>query len=219
MCAGALAGCEEYAGLVALCQMLPGPASSQVGFLIGLRRAGWAARSLPGRASRCPRRWRCSPSHGGTASARDHDGFGVLHGLQLVAVAVVAQAVWSMARTLCPDRRRTALALLAAVLLLVAGGPVVQIAALLLGAAGGALLCRDIAAAPGRRRCPWPAARAGSRSPRSRSCSWACRPWRQGRHTGCWRSPPSATAPARWCSAAVMSCCRCCATLWCRTGG
>jgi chromate transporter len=73
----------------------------------------------------------------------------VLHGLKLVAVAVVAQAVWSMARNLCPDRARAALALLAAGLLLVVQGAFVQIAALLIGAAGGALLCRNLPAAPG----------------------------------------------------------------------
>ena len=140
---------DEYAGLVGLCQMVPGPASSQVGFLIGLRRAGWGgafavwagftlpsailmfafARLLPHLAGRM------------TEAA--------LHGLKLVAVAVVGQAVWSMARNLCPDRRRAALALFAAALLLVAGGAFVQIAALLIGAIGGVLLCRDLPAAPG----------------------------------------------------------------------
>jgi chromate transporter len=73
----------------------------------------------------------------------------VLHGLKLVAVAVVAQAVWSMARNLCPDRVRVALALLAAALLLVVSGSLMQIAALLIGAIGGALLCRNLPAAPG----------------------------------------------------------------------
>jgi chromate transporter len=140
---------DEYAGLVALCQMVPGPASSQVGFLIGLRRAGWggavaawAGFTLPsaiamfGFALLAPR-------------LQGHATDAVLHGLKLVAVAVVAQAVWSMARNLCPDRPRAALALLAAALLLVGGGSVVQIAALLVGAAGGAALCRGLPAAPG----------------------------------------------------------------------
>ncbi len=140
---------EEYAGLVALCQMVPGPASSQVGYLIGLRRAGWggafaawAGFTLPsaivmfGFALLAPR------LEGPTTDA-------VLHGLKLVAVAVVAQAVWSMGRNLCPDRARAGLALVAAVLLLVVSGPVIQIAALLIGAIGGAVLCRDLPAAPG----------------------------------------------------------------------
>ena len=140
---------DEYAGLVALCQMVPGPASSQTGFLIGLRRAGWAGAfaawagfTLPsaivmfGFALLAPR------LEGPTTDA-------VLHGLKLVAVAVVAQAVWSMARNLCPDRARAALALLAAALLLVVSGSLAQIAALLIGAVGGALLCRNLPAAPG----------------------------------------------------------------------
>ena len=140
---------DEYAGLVALCQMVPGPASSQVGYLIGLRRAGWAGAfaawagfTLPsaivmfGFALLAPR------LEGPTTDA-------VLHGLKLVAVAVVAQAVLSMARNLCPDRARAALALLAAALLLVVSGSLVQIAALLIGAVGGALLCRNLPAAPG----------------------------------------------------------------------
>ena len=140
---------DEYAGLVALCQMVPGPASSQTGFLIGLRRAGWAGAfaawagfTLPsaivmfGFALLAPR------LEGPATDA-------VLHGLKLVAVGVVAQAVWSMARNLCPDRPRAALALLAAALLLVVSGAFVQIAALLIGAVGGALLCRDLPAAPG----------------------------------------------------------------------
>ncbi len=139
---------DEYAGLVALCQMVPGPASSQVGYLIGLRRAGWggafaawAGFTLPsaivmfGFALLAPR------LEGPTTDA-------ALHGLKLVAVAVVAQAVLSMARNLCPDRARTAVALLAAALLLVVSGAFVQIAALLIGAAGGALLCRELPSLP-----------------------------------------------------------------------
>jgi chromate transporter len=139
---------DEYAGLVALCQMVPGPASGQVGYLIGLRRAGWggafaawAGFTLPsaivmfGFALLAPR------LEGPATDA-------VLHGLKLVAVAVVAQAVWSMARNLCPDRARAALALLAAALLLVATGSFFQIAALAIGAFGGALMCRDLPAAP-----------------------------------------------------------------------
>jgi chromate transporter len=139
---------DEYAGIVALCQMVPGPASSQVGYLVGLRRAGWGGAfaawigfTLPSAivifafALLAPR------LAGPTTDA-------VLHGLKLVAVAVVAQAVWSMGRNLCPDRARAALALLAAVLLLVVNGSFVQIAALAIGAVGGALLCRNLPSAP-----------------------------------------------------------------------
>jgi chromate transporter len=140
---------EEYAGIVALCQMLPGPASSQTGFLIGLRRAGWPGAlaawvgfTLPSALAMFAFALLAPRMQGPGLNA-------VLHGLKLVAVAVVAQAVWSMAQKLCPDRPRAALALLAAVLLLVIGGAWIQDLALVLGAGGGALLCRRIAASPG----------------------------------------------------------------------
>ncbi len=139
---------EEYAGLVALCQMLPGPASSQVGLLVGLRRAGWAGAlaawagfTLPSAVLLFAFALLAPRMHGPALTA-------VLHGLQLVAVAVVAQAVWSMAQKLCPDRRRAGLALAAAALMLVAGSAGVQVLALLAGAIGGVLLCRDLPALP-----------------------------------------------------------------------
>jgi len=134
---------DDYAGLVALCQMVPGPASSQVGFLVGLRRAGWAGAfaawlgfTLPSAALMFAFAWLAPRLTGPLTQA-------ALHGLKLVAVAVVAQAVWSMGRKLCPDLRRTALALVAATLLLVVGGLMMQLLALLVGALGGMLLCRD----------------------------------------------------------------------------
>jgi chromate transporter len=140
---------DEYGGLVALCQMVPGPASSQVGYLVGLRRAGWggafaawAGFTLPSAVVMFVFALLAPHLEGPTTDA-------VLHGLKLVAVAVVAQAVWSMAQNLCPDQPRAALALLAAALLLVTSGSFVQIAALLIGAVGGAVLCRDLPAAPG----------------------------------------------------------------------
>jgi chromate transporter len=140
---------HEYGGLVALCQMVPGPASSQAGYLVGLRRAGWggafaawAGFTLPSALVMFAFALLAPHLEGPTTNS-------VLHGLKLVAVAVVAQAVWSMARNLCPDRPRAALALLAAALLLVTSGSFVQIAALLIGAVGGAVLCRDLPAAPG----------------------------------------------------------------------
>jgi chromate transporter len=139
---------DEYAGLVVLCQMLPGPASSQVGLLVGLRRAGWAGAvaawagfTLPSAVVLFAFALLAPRMQGPALSA-------VLHGLQLVAVAVVAQAVWSMAQKLCPDRRRAGLALAAAALMLVAGSAGVQILALMGGAIGGVLLCRDLPAFP-----------------------------------------------------------------------
>lgn len=138
---------DDYAGIVALCQMMPGPASSQVGFLIGLRRAGWAGALAAWLGFTAPSALLMfafallAPKLTGSLTQA------ALHGLKLVAVAVVAQAVWSMGRKLCPDLRRTALGLVAATLLLVNSGPLMQLMALVAGAIGGMLLCRDVEAA------------------------------------------------------------------------
>ena len=135
---------DDYAGLVALCQMAPGPTSSQVSFLVGLRRASWPGAlaawlgfTLPSALLMFAFAWLAPQLTGPIPQA-------ILHGLKLVAVAVVAQAVWSMASKLCPDLRRAALALVAATLLLLVGGPLVQLVALAVGATGGALLCRGV---------------------------------------------------------------------------
>lgn len=112
----------QYADLVALCQFLPGPASSQVGMALGQLRAGgwgalaaWLGFTLPSALLLIALALGLGLSH---AVGQEGTFHGVLHGLKLVAVAVVAQAVWGMARSLCPDRLRAALALGAAVLTL-----------------------------------------------------------------------------------------------------
>lgn len=113
---------ESYADMVALCQFLPGPASSQVGLAVGLSRAGylgalaaWAGFTLPSALVLTIFALSIATANADLLS-------GVLQGLKVVAVAVVAQAVWGMARQLCPDRLRlTIMALCAAVLLLVPG--------------------------------------------------------------------------------------------------
>ncbi|WP_291587005.1 chromate efflux transporter [Comamonas sp. UBA7528] len=110
----------QYADLVALCQFLPGPASSQVGMALGqLRAGGWGALAA-WLGFTLPSALLLTALALGLSQAGGHeDAFhGVLHGLKLVAVAVVAQAVWGMGRSLCPDRLRAALALSAAVLTL-----------------------------------------------------------------------------------------------------
>jgi chromate transporter len=69
-------------------------------------------------------------------------GGGLLHGLKVVAVAVVAQAVWGMAQSLCPDRERASIAVAAALVVTFAAGSVGQVAAILLGGLAGLWLCR-----------------------------------------------------------------------------
>jgi chromate transporter len=129
-----------YADIVALCQLLPGPASSQTGISLGLLRAGipgafcaWLGFTLP------------------SAAALIFFGYGVnalggvagapwLHGLKIVAVAVVGLAVWNMARSLAPDRPRATLAIAGAVLALAIPSTAGQVGAIVLGGIAGALL-------------------------------------------------------------------------------
>ena len=140
----------HFGDLVALCQFLPGPASSQVGFALGLLRGGplgalaaWCGFTLPSAILLVAFAY-LAGELGGTA------GQALIHGLKLVAVAVVAQAVWGMAQGLAPDRPRSAIAV-AAILLVLAGGPLGQVGAIALGAAAGLLLCRAAPAAAGHR--------------------------------------------------------------------
>lgn len=132
-----------FADLLALCQFLPGPASSQLGFAIGLRRAGplgamaaWIGFTLPSALIML------AFAYAGSALAGPF-GAGALHGLKLAAVAIVAQAVIGMARTLAPDRLRAAIgvgALALAALLPAAPG---QLLALTVGALAGLLWARN----------------------------------------------------------------------------
>ena len=122
----------QYAELVALCQVLPGPASSQVGMGLGLMRAGrrgalaaWAGFTLPSALALVILAWGLT-QHAGNVPAV------WLHGLKLAAAAVVTQAVWGMARTLCPDASRRLLAVGVLVGVVVWPHPASQIGALVL---------------------------------------------------------------------------------------
>lgn len=139
---------HAYADLVGLCQFLPGPASSQVGFSIGLMRAGywgalaaWVGFTLPSAAALVLFVY-------GAGALNGPIGNGLLHGLKLTAVAIVAQAVWGMARNLCPDRERASIAVVAALILLFSTSSVAQIGAIALGGIAGLWLCRGGTQAP-----------------------------------------------------------------------
>ncbi|ACA15554.1 chromate transporter, chromate ion transporter (CHR) family [Methylobacterium sp. 4-46] len=141
---------EAYADLVALCQFLPGPASSQVGFSLGILRGGGLAGGLAAFAGfTLPSALLLVAVALGAGAAPGPLAAGVLHGLKLVAVAVVAQAVWGMARTLAPDRPRAGLGLAALWLVVLLPGAAGQLGAIALGAAGGLLLCRGPGAGSG----------------------------------------------------------------------
>src|ERR1700761_6017449 len=140
---------HAFADLVGLCQFLPGPASSQVGFSIGLMRAGylgalaaWTGFTLPSAAILVLFAY-------GVGTVSGPIGTGLLHGLKLVAVAIVAQAVWGMARSLCPDRARASIAVVATLIIFFSAASLAQIAAILLGAVAGLVLCREAPPAAG----------------------------------------------------------------------
>jgi chromate transporter len=132
-----------YTDLVALCQFLPGPASSKVGFSIGLMRAGyagglaaWAGFTLPSAVALVSFAY-------GAAALSGPIGIGLIHGLKLVAVSIVAQAVVGMARTLCPDPARASIAAAAALVILFSNSSLAQVTVIGVGGLIGLWLCRD----------------------------------------------------------------------------
>lgn len=126
----------EYADLVALCNFLPGPASSQLVFAIGMRRSGILGAFAASLSFTLPSALLLMLFALGLTQVGDLRSAGWLHGLKLAAVAVVAQAVWNLGRKLCPDRARITLALAAAGVVLVLPGAPTQVAVI---AAGGVL--------------------------------------------------------------------------------
>ena len=139
---------RAYVDLVALCQFLPGPASSQVGMALGLLRAGypgalaaWAGFTLPSAVALILLAL-------GMAQAGDALSSGGLNGLKLAAVAVVAQAVWGMARTLCPDAARRGFMLLAAAWVLLLPSAWAQVGVIALAGGAGWLLFKPATTAP-----------------------------------------------------------------------
>lgn len=140
---------SAYADIVALCQFLPGPASSQAGFAIGVQRGGllggiaaWVGFTLPSALLMFAFAY-------GAAVFSGPWGEGILQGLKLVAVAIVAQAIWGMARTLTPDVVRGAIAVAAAAAIILLETAAAQVTVIAGGALLGLLLCRngDITAA------------------------------------------------------------------------
>lgn len=131
-----------YADLVALCQFLPGPASSQVGMAIGLQRAGiggllaaWFAFTMPSAIVLVAFAF-------GIASLGDDANMGWLYGLKAAAVAVVAQAVLGMAKNLTPDAKRATIAGAAMIIILLVPNPFVQVAAIVVGGVIGLVWLR-----------------------------------------------------------------------------
>src|SRR5256714_9056684 len=124
---------HSYADIVALCQFLPGPASTQVSLSIGILRAGlpgalaaWLGFTMPSAVAMILFGY-------GVTRFGDLSGAAWLHGLKIVAVAVVAQAVWGMARSPCPDKERATVAVGAAILALAVPSAAGQVGAIVIG--------------------------------------------------------------------------------------
>jgi chromate transporter len=133
---------QTFADLVALCNFLPGPTSSQVSYSIGMTRGGipgaisaWTAFTLPSAIIMLLAAY-------GIHWVSGEQGASWLHGLKVVAVAVVAQAVWSMAITLCTDRTRISFAYVSAVIILLTNSSWVQVLTIALGSLAGWKLIR-----------------------------------------------------------------------------
>lgn len=133
---------EEYSGLLALCQLLPGPTSSQVGFLVGMHRAGWWGALAAWFGFTLPSALVLYLAATLQPGAHGPIGDAVAHGLKLVAVPIVAHAVLGMARQFCSGAAALALAVLSAMLALTVAGDA-QWLLIVVGAAGGAWLMRD----------------------------------------------------------------------------
>jgi chromate transporter len=136
-------GEPTFVDLVALCQFLPGPASSQTGFAIGLMRAGYGGALAAWTGFTLPSAILVVLFAYGAGALSGPIGAGLLHGLKLVAVAIVAQAVWGMARSLCPDRERASIATVSALIILFGTSSLAQIGAIVLGGLLGLWLCRQ----------------------------------------------------------------------------
>ena len=136
-----------FADLVALCQFLPGPASSQVGFAIGLMRAGWRGALAAFTAFTLPSAALLVAFAFLAGNVETGVGADLVHGLKIAAVAVIAQAVFGMARSLTPDRKRATIAVMAIAVVAFTPVAIGQIAAIALGAVAGLALCSKSPAA------------------------------------------------------------------------
>ena len=140
---------RSYSDLVALCQFLPGPASSQVGMALGLSRAGWLGALMAWAGFTLPSAFALIAFAYGISRYGNVAASGAVHGLKVVAVAVVAQAVWGRAKSLCPDRQRAGLAIFAALLTLLLPSALAQVGAIALcGLVGRGLLKQPQPQAP-----------------------------------------------------------------------
>lgn len=134
---------DQFAQLLVLCQFLPGPASSQMGFSLGLLRAGWLGALAAFIAFTLPSALLLFAFASLLPYLSDNIGAAAIHGLKLVALAVVAQAVWLMAQKLTPDWQRRMIAILVVLFLLLLDHPLAQIAVVIGSAIAGFVVCKN----------------------------------------------------------------------------
>ncbi|MBT5945926.1 MAG: chromate efflux transporter [Rhodospirillaceae bacterium] len=132
-----------FADLVSLCQFLPGPASSQTGIAIGMIQRGWLGGVAAWLGFTTPAAIIMIGLGFGLSFAETAAGQGIVHGLKLAAVAVVANALWGMARNACGDAVRASFAAIACVAILFAGGAWFQLLVIAAAAIAGSLILRD----------------------------------------------------------------------------
>jgi chromate transporter len=142
---------NHFSQLLALCQFLPGPASSKLGFSLGLLRAGWPGALAAFLAFTLPSAFLLFAFAALLPQMSGAVGQAALHGLKLVALAVVAQGVLGMTRQLCPDPQRATIATIAAAIILASGLAWMQLLVIALGAVAGLAFCRGVQAVPGVR--------------------------------------------------------------------
>ena len=139
----------QYSQLLAICQFLPGPASSQLGFALGLFRGGWLGAIAAFLAFTLPSALLLIAFAAALPSLSGGIGEAAIHGLKLVACAVVADAVLGMSQKLCPDVLRRGIAIFAACVLMFSGSAAMQIVVVLAGAIAGIWLCKADSAIDG----------------------------------------------------------------------
>ena len=136
---------SQFSQLLAICQFLPGPASSQLGFSIGLARAGWLGALAAFIAFTLPSALLLIGFAALLPALSGPVGVAAIHGLKIVAFAVVADAVLGMSKKLCPDIQRASIAIVSAGVLLVLGNAWIQLLVVLAGAIAGIYLCKGSA--------------------------------------------------------------------------
>jgi chromate transporter len=133
---------SQFSQLLAICQFLPGPASSQLGFSLGLARAGWLGALAAFIAFTLPSALLLIGFASVLPALSGPVGEAAIHGLKIVAFAVVADAVLGMSKKLCPDIQRATIAILSAGVLLIVGNAWIQLLVVIGGAIAGIYLCR-----------------------------------------------------------------------------